>query len=233
MNSITKFHNEPFINALKAFFEELKVPVDYLADEPASAFDVLGERFKATNEAHKLIEDVFALGMVNDAIFDGTETFKNLSAIKNLKADYDGLLLFGVKLKIKEDGLPITRSNLAEITRAFNSTFPYTPVIIIFKYGNLISFANSERIKYKQEWREGEKVGKVSLLKDIDTKQPHRGHLAILKQLVIPTSGSKAVKSFAQLYYYWQSVFSISVLNKNFYDDIIAWFNKHTICVNL
>lgn len=226
MNSISKFHSEPFIDALKAFFEELKVPVDYLADEPASAADILGERFKATNEAHKLIENVFALGMVNDAIFEGTETFKNLAQVKKLKADYDGLLLFGVTLKNRKDGLPITRSHLAEITRAFNRTFPYTPVTIIFKYGNLISFANSERIQYKQEWREGEKIGKVSLLKDIDTTQPHRGHLAILKQLVIPTSGSKAVKSFTQLYYYWQSVFSISVLNKNFYEDIIAWFNK-------
>ncbi|MBK1442719.1 N-6 DNA methylase, partial [Parapedobacter sp. ISTM3] len=226
MNSISKFHSEPFIDALKAFFEELKVPVDYLADEPASANDILGERYKANNEAHKLIEDVFALGMVNDAIFEGTETFKNLAEVKKLKADYDGLLLFGVKLKNRKDGLPITRSHLAEITRAFNRTFPYTPVTIIFKYDNLISFANSERIPYKQEWREGEKIGKVSLLKDIDTQQPHRGHLAILKQLVIPTAGNKAVKSFTQLYYYWQSVFSISVLNKTFYEDIIAWFNK-------
>jgi hypothetical protein len=33
----------------------------------------LGERFKGNNEAHILIADVFALGMVNDAIFDGTE----------------------------------------------------------------------------------------------------------------------------------------------------------------
>jgi hypothetical protein len=226
MNSIIKFHTDSFINALKAFFEELKVPVDYLADEPASPTDVLGERFKATNEAHKLIADVYALGMVNDGIFEGTETFKNLSQVKKLKADYDGLLIFGVTLNKRKDNLPITRSHLAEITRAFNRTFPYTPVTIIFKYGNSISFANSERIKYKQEWREGEKLGKVSLLKDIDTKQPHRGHLAIIKQLVIPTTGSKAVKSFTQLYYYWQSVFSISVLNKNFYEDIIAWFNK-------
>ncbi|MBK8144014.1 MAG: N-6 DNA methylase [Bacteroidetes bacterium] len=226
MNSIQLFNTEPFINALKAFFEELKVPVDYLADEPASPADVLGERFKATNEAHELIADVFALGIVNDAIFEGTETFKNLAQVKKLRADYDGLLLFGVALNKRKDNLPITRSHLAEITRAFNRTFPYPPVTIIFKYGNSISFANSERIKYKQEWREGEKVGKVSLLKDIDTKQPHRGHLAILKQLVIPTTGSKAAKSFTQLYYYWQSVFSISVLNKNFYEDIIAWFNK-------
>lgn len=164
--------------------------------------------------------------MVNDAIFEGTETFKNLAQVKKLKTDYDGLLLFGVTLNERKDSLPITRSQLAEITRAFNRTFPYTPVTIIFKYNDLISFANSERIKYKQEWREGEKVGKVSILKDIDIQQPHRGHVAILKQLVIPTTGSKAVKSFTQLYYYWQSVFSISVLNKNFYEDIIAWFNK-------
>lgn len=226
MNSIKRFHTESFINALKAFFEELKVPVDYLADAPATTTDILGERFKATNEAHKLIADVYALGMVNDAIFQGTETFKSLAQVKKLKADYDGLLLFGITLNARKDNLPITRSQLAEITRAFNRAFPYTPVTIIFKYSGLISFANSERIKYKQEWREGEKVGKVSLLKDIDISQPHRGHLAIIKQLVIPTTGSKAVKSFTQLYYYWQSVFSISVLNKNFYEDIIAWFNN-------
>jgi hypothetical protein len=37
--------------------------------------------------------------MVNDGIFEGTETFKNLSQVKKLKADYDGLLIFGVTLK--------------------------------------------------------------------------------------------------------------------------------------
>src|SRR5690606_5070628 len=142
------------------------------------------------------------------------------------KSDYKGILIFGVTLKERPNGLLPTRSQLAEISRAFNREFYYTPVVIVFKYGNYLAFANTERLKYKQEWREGEKVGKVSLLKDIDTNQPHRGHIAILKQLVIPTTGSKAVKSFTQLYYYWQSVFSISVLNKNFYEDIIAWFNK-------
>jgi len=69
MNSIQLFKTKPFIDALKAFFEELKVPVDYLADEPASPTDILGERFKTANEAHKLIEEVYALGVVNDGIF--------------------------------------------------------------------------------------------------------------------------------------------------------------------
>lgn len=221
MNSLLNFQTESFIDALKAFFEELKVPVDYLADEPAAPEDVLGERFKATNDAHKLIEDVFALGMVNDAIFEGTETFKNLTQIKKLKADYDGLLIFGVTLKNRKDKLPITRSQLAEITNIFNRTFPYTPVTIIFKYSNLISFANSERIKYKQEWREGEKVGKVTMLKDVDTANPHAAHHKILAGLTIdPTK----IDSFQLLYNYWQTVFSLQALNNQFYSDLQDWF---------
>lgn len=221
MNSIKLFNTESFINALKAFYEELKVPVDYLADEPASPADVLGERYKATNEAHKLIADVYALGMVNDAIFDGTGTFKNLAQVKKLKADYDGLLLFGVTLKKRQDNLPITRSQLAEITRAFNRTFPYTPVTIIFKYDNLISFANSERIQYKQEWREGEKIGKVTMLKDVNTQNPHSAHKKILYGLTI---NRQKIDSFKLLYNYWQSVFSLQALNNQFYSDLQDWF---------
>ena len=141
-----------------------------------------------------------------------------------IKSDYEGIPIFGVTLKERPNGLLPTRSQLAEISRAFNREFYYTPVVVVFKYGNYLAFANTERLKYKQEWREGEKVGKVSLLKDIKIQQTHRGHIAILQQLVIPTTGTKGVKSFTQLYYYWQSVFSISVLNKTFYEDI-AWFN--------
>ncbi len=221
MNSINKFHTDTFINALKAFFEELKVPVDYLADEPTSASEILGDNFKTNNEAYKLVSDVYALGMVNDAIFEGTETFKNLAQVKKLKADYDGLLIFGVTLNKRKDDLPITRSHLAEITRAFNKTFPYTPATIIFKYSNLISFANSERIKFKQEWREGEKVGKVTMLKDVDTAKPHSAHLKILAGLSIDTN---KIDCFQSLYNYWQTVFSLQALNNQFYSDLQDWF---------
>jgi len=221
MKSLHKFKDENFITALKAFFEELQVPVNYIADEPLNPKELLGEKYKAEHPIQKLIADVYMLGMVDDAIFEGKRSFANMQQIQKLKGDYEGVLIFGITLKIE---IP-NRSQLAEITRLFTRSFPHTPVTVVFKYGNRLSFANSERVKYKQEWREGEKVGKVSLLKDIDIIQPHRGHLSILNQLIIPIAGSKAVKNFTQLYYYWQSVFSISVLNKNFYEDIIAWFN--------
>lgn len=230
MNSIIKFHTDTFINALKAFFDELKVPVDYLADDPASPEDVLGERYKATNEAHKLIADVYALGMVNDAIFEGTETFKNISQVKKIKSDYDGLLLFGVTLKERKDNLAITRNQLAEITRAFNKTFPYTPVTIIFKYNNMISFANSERINFKQEWREGEKIGKVTMLKDVNIQSPHAAHVKILSGLAIDVD---KVYSFNLLYLYWQKVFSLQSLNNQFYSDLQDWFYYATQNIKL
>ena len=60
------------------------------------------------------------------------------------------------------------------------------PVAVLFRYGNHIALANAERTEYKQAFREGEKIGKVSILKDIDTLNPHRGHLDILETLKIP-----------------------------------------------
>ena len=233
MNSIVKFHNEPFINALKAFFEELNVPVDYISDLPASPKDILGENYNPENEAHKLIKEVYALGIVNDEIFKGENTFSSIEGVKKIKEDYNGLLLFGVTLNRRPGNAAITRSQLACITRLINRAFPYTPVTVIFKYDNLITFANSEHIKYKQQWREGEKMGKVSMLKDIDPLNPHRGHTEILKQLIVPTSGNNAVTSFSQLYFYWQSKFSISVLNKDFYDNIVEWFNTAVHSIKL
>src|SRR5690606_26964910 len=152
--------------------------------------------------------DVYFVGMVDDAAFEGKQSLDP----EKIKSDYEGILIFGVTLKERPNGLLPTRSQLAEISRAFNRVFYYTPVVVVFNYGNYLAFSNTERLKYKQVWREGEKARKISILKDIDLQQTHRAHLAILQQLVIPTPGTKAVKSFTQFYYYWQSVFSISVL---------------------
>jgi len=220
------FKEQSLFEAMKSFFQELNVPISEVTEDPANPEDIVSTYFNETNEAHSLIDTVYFLGMVNESAFDGEDNSDSLKSIKASKEDYDGLLIFGIQLKNRANGLKPTRSQLAEITRLFNREYNYTPVTLIFKYGEQIAFANSERLKYKQEWREGEKVGKISLLKDIDIENTHRGHLSILEQLKVPRTGRNAVLSFSQLYYYWQSVFSISVLNKNFYEEVIKWFNK-------
>ena len=227
MNSIKKFNNDSFINALKNFFKDLNVPINYAADEPTSAKEILKDTYKE-NETFQLIDDVYFVGMIDDAAFEEN----NSLAIEEIKSDYDGILIFGITLKNRTNGLLPTRSQLAEISRAFNREFYYTPVVIVFKYQNYLAFANTERLKYKQEWREGEKAGKVSLLRDINIEKPHSGHERILNELRIQTNGTKKVDSFAKLYAYWQEVFSVSLLNKKFYQELSNWYfwaTKHVV----
>ena len=190
-----------------------------MTDSPAQPQDILEETYK-DNETFRLIEDIYFVGMIDDAAFENKES----ENIETIKEDYDGILVFGITLKERQNGLLPTRSQLAEIARSFNREFYYTPVVVLFKYNNHIALANTERLKYKQEWREGEKVGKVSLLRDIDIDNPHTGHLQILNELKIPTSGSKRITTFAGLYAYWQEVFSVSLLNKKFYQELSNWY---------
>ncbi len=215
------FIDQDFYLSVKKFFEDLNIPIHYITEQPASAKEIISNTYKPNNPAHQLIDDVYFLGMVDDRAFNNQPSIIDNNQLK--KEDYDGLLIFGVTIDRQDGKLP-TRGQMAEITRAFNREFNYTPVVIVFKYGLYISFSNCERTPYKQKWREGEKAGKVSLLKDIDTLNTHTGHLKILQNLAIPTTGKKAVTTFDDLYNYWQEVFSVALLSKRFYQDLSNWY---------
>lgn len=197
--------------------------MNYVADEPTTAKEILKDTYKE-NETFKLVDDVYFVGMVDDAAFEGNQSLET----EKIKSDYDGILIFGITLNQRPNNLLPTRSQLAEISRAFNREFYYTPVVLVFKYKDdqkeYLAFANTERLKYKQEWREGEKAGKVSLLRDIDIQKPHAGHERIIAELQIPLTGRNAVDSFAKLYNYWQEVFNVSILNKKFYQELSNWY---------
>ncbi|MDM3857714.1 MAG: TaqI-like C-terminal specificity domain-containing protein [Aphanizomenon gracile PMC649.10] len=215
---LTIFNEMDFLPALKAFFGGLNVPINYIDDKPTSAKEILQNTYK-DNESFRLVNDVYFVGLVDDAAFSKKQGLE----IDQIKSDYDGILIFGITLNNRDSGLLPTRSHLAEISRAFNREFCYTPVVIIFKYGNYLAFANTERLKYKDN-REGEKAGKVTLLRDIDITQPHSGHQRILAELAIPKQGKDRVDSFAKLYQYWQKVLDVSLLNKQFYQEVSSWY---------
>ena len=215
---LTRFNEMDFLPALKTFFSGLNLPINYIDDKPTSAKEILENNYK-DNECFGLISDVYFVGLVDDAAFSKKQGL----AIDQIKSDYDGILIFGVTLNNRDHGQLPTRSQLAEISRAFNREFCYTPVVIIFKYGDYLAFANTERLKYKDN-REGEKAGKVTLLRDIDIQQPHSGHQRILAELAIPKTGKDRVDSFAKLYQYWQKVLDVSLLNKQFYQEVSAWY---------
>ena len=215
MNLLQEFKDKPFIEAVQSFFKKLNVPFNVIEVLQTDPINIIGDK-----KCNQNIKAIYPFGIVTDAIFNQEETKITQTDLENEK--YEGILLFGVDVSKTNP----TRSDLAEITRQINRAFTKLPVVVVFKYGNQLTFANAERIDYEQQWREGEKVGKVSMLKDIEINNTHRGHNAILKQLIVNTGTRNKVKSFNQLYYYWQAIFSISVLNKDFYEEIIVWFNK-------
>ncbi|OCQ97856.1 hypothetical protein BCD67_01620 [Oscillatoriales cyanobacterium USR001] len=216
--NLTIFNQSDFLPALRTFFAALQVPIASVTNAPIPARDILTNTYR-DRESFRLIDDVYFLGMVDDAAFRGGKSL----AIDKIKSDYDGIIIFGVTLNNREGGLLPTRSQLAEIARAFNREFCYTPVVVVFKYGEYLAFANTERLKYKRD-REGEKAGKVTLLRDIDIKQPHSGHEKILADLKIPNAGKDRVDSFDKLYKYWQKVLDVSLLNKQFYKEVATWY---------
>ncbi|MBW2169495.1 MAG: Eco57I restriction-modification methylase domain-containing protein, partial [Deltaproteobacteria bacterium] len=138
-------------------------------------------------------------------------------AVEKIHAGYEGMMIFTVQI----DGIDSpTRTQLSDLTRAFNRASQSLPVVVLFQYNDFLTLATSERTKYKQTWREGEKICKISLLKDIDIQKPHTGHLKILIDLVIKPDA----RDFNGLYEQWMQVFDVQLLNRNFYKELSTWY---------
>ncbi len=201
---------------MKSFFQALTIPVNEITLNSTDAKTMLKEIYNPDNEAFKLIDKVYPYATVSQNAFDNLkESFSN----QNMPEKYLGILLFGIELNENIKGQKPSRTILAEITRAFNRKYQ-TPVTIIFKYSNFITLASSQRLEYKQDWREGERIGKITMLKDIDIINTHSAHERIIESLKINTS----VNSFDSLYKFWNEKLSVQALNEQFYKDLQDWF---------
>ena len=165
------------------------------------------------NTVNKL-DNIYLVGAIDD------DTLKRKQSSFDLKDDLDGkyltMLVFAAEVK---DEAHLTRSEIAILTRGFNRLAPQLPVVLILKSGLRLSLATCERTNFKQNWRDGEKLGRVSILRNINLKNPHRGHIDILKAL-----GDKPYPNFDELYKHWMQVFSTELLTKRFYTELSEWY---------
>jgi len=223
---LTQFYSDHLYDASLAFFKGLNMPVKELGKQTYDAQQLLDDKFLPNNEAHQLLDNIYLVGLIDDDAFQGINK-GTIEEIDNYK-EYDGILVLAVELKERRNNLLPTRTHLSQLTRAFNRKFPTTPAVIIYRYDEYIAFANVERLAYKQEWKqaEGEKAGKVSLLRDvkINPEETHSGHLKILEQIEITRTGKKGINSLEELYKHWQTVFSVSILSKAFYEELFHWY---------
>jgi hypothetical protein len=114
------------------------------------------------------------------------------------------------------------RAALAGITRSVNSLFPM-PVIILFRHGQRFSLAASERRQHKRDASRDVQTGRVSIVLNVSTHRPHRGHITILAKLDWRAMRPRP-SNFSDLYEGWQAALSTKTLNETFYRELANWF---------
>jgi hypothetical protein len=203
-------------SSLDFFQDELQIKINAFDNKPIAITDFFKEPKKLDIKAVQNIEKLYVVGLVDTNTLNSVVSqIQSIDDAANITEDYPGLIICAVKLVETP-----TRVHLAEITRLINHEFPYLPVTVIFRYSDKITFANAERTKYLQEWREGEKIGKISMLKDIDLLKPHRAHQDILLDL----KSNDKITSFDLLYQHWQKQLNNKELNKKFFKKIANWY---------
>ena len=224
--ALRHFTDRPLLQAARSLFREsLNIPLSPLADTAIPPQRFFRDAYK---DAHEAIQSIYLVGRVEDGTFGHALPPDDFETVEqSIGPDYEGLFILAVDLGDNH----VNRSELSKLTRDFNRAFKAAPVIVVYKYDHdqtCISLASCERKAYRQQWREGEKPGKVSLLRDISPDQPHAAHLRFLQQLTIPTGRSDRPVNFRELHKYWQRVFDNRVLNEQFYKEISAWY-QHAI----
>lgn len=220
--NLSLFNTTTLFEAATNLFQQLGIKLNSNTAEALPTKDLL-KNFYKDNEVFNSIKSTYFIGIIDDSVFQATGMFDVNYSIKEAlqqgDKNYDGLMLFALELTKKP-----TRTEISEITRAFNRISQKMPVALVLKYAiekeAVISIAISERFKYLQKWRQGEKAGKVIILRDIFTKTTHAGHQRILLDLVKPAG----VTNYAQLHAQWLEVLDVNILNKKFFQELANWY---------
>lgn len=220
MNTILrKFVDEPLFDACAALLNHLHVSFNEITRTPVS-FDGLypGPLSKTLQEIMRKVEHTYFIGTVDEASLSGQAKVKSGEDVTQEAAQgrYAGMMVFAAEIR---DGQKLTRTELATLTRGFNRIAAAQPVVLFIKQNDKLALSTCERSEYTQQWRDGEKLGKVSLLRDINCQHPHRGHIDILESI-----GDKAYPTFEELYKHWMQVFSNELLTKKFYSELSDWY---------
>lgn len=136
---------------------------------------------------------------------------------------YQSLLFFAVDLAGKPDGRPYTRGELAAMTRELNKLF-LMPVSVFFRHGQAVTLAI---VTHRPNRRDANRdvLEKVSLIREIRCRQPHRAHLDILADLSLPAlAAHKPITGFDDLQQAWARALDTAELNKRFYREIANWY---------
>ena len=222
IQTLNRFSSESLFDATSHLLNKLNIEFDRETAEPIDVADLYdGPMPQYLTDALECIKDTYFIGIVNDKSLAGAKSADSLGDVAETiqhGGKYDGMFVFACDAKQDAN---LTRTAAASLTRAFNRLASDNPVVLVIRQNNLLSLSTCERMNYSQEWRHGngEKLGKVSILRNIKCVKPHRGHIDILESL-----GDKAYTTFEELYKHWMDVFNSELLTKQFYNDLFEWY---------
>ena len=128
-------------------------------------------------------------------------------------------LFFALRL----EGSNYNRTQLAQITREINKLF-MMPAMLLFQHGETLTLSIINRRLHAAD-PSRDVLEKVTLIKDIDFKDPHRAHIDILFDLALePLNQTHGIHNFVELHRAWAKTLDTEELNKKFYRELFAWF---------
>ena len=145
-------------------------------------------------------------------LFDSSQTQVDNTIIQSY-------LFFALRL----EGSNYSRTQLAQITREINKLF-MMPAMLLFQHGETLTLSIINRRLHASD-PSRDVLEKVTLIKDIDFKDPHRAHIDILFDLALePLNQTHGVRNFVELHRAWEKTLDTEELNKKFYRELFAWF---------
>ena len=131
----------------------------------------------------------------------------------------ESYLFFALKLQNGN----YTRTQLSNITREINKLTPM-PAMMLFQHGQTLTFSIIDRRLHKRD-ESRDVLEKVTLIKDIDCRDPHRAHIEILFDLALEQlHKTHGVHNFVELHRAWAKTLNIQELNKQFYRELSDWY---------
>ena len=131
---------------------------------------------------------------------------------------------------VELNGNSYPRGQYAAFTRELNKHIQLPMVALFRTAANRITLAFVHRRPNKHD-PDRDVLGSVSLIREIDPASPHRAHLDILSELSLPErlrwmDSHGKTHNFDGLLNAWLDALDTEELNRRFYRDLFAWFER-------
>ena len=125
-----------------------------------------------------------------------------------------------------------SRSDLTASTRAVNRIFPM-PTVVLFRHQDedglpLLTIGVVHRRVDKTD-PDRDVLERATLVKDVSLTKPHRAHVELISELALGRLVERrGVSNFDGLLEAWEAVLDTGQLNRRFYRELFAWFQRAT-----